>query len=107
MNHNCNTNNLPSRFVFHEDAGHGWLEVPHSGIVALKLQHLITGYSYRDGDTAYLEEDYDALLFIKAYLRHIGKSEEDYQAFNAICTSVYDGACSPIRNYQHYSSKSS
>lgn len=107
MNHIINADKFPSGFIFHEDAGHGWLEVPYTSIIALKLENLITGYSYQHGDMIYLEEDCDAPLFIKSYLLHIGRSENDYQSFKAICTSIYDGTCSPIRSYRHYQSTSS
>lgn len=92
---------MPSRFVFHEDAGHGWLEVPYNIIVILKLQDKISGYSYRKNDLVYLEEDCDAPLFIKAYLQHIGRNEKDFQFFYSICQNVFDGDNSPIRSYPH------
>lgn len=55
------------KFTFHTDPGHGWLEVPMSTIFALGIQNKISSYSYRRGDTAYLEEDCDASLFLEAW----------------------------------------
>lgn len=54
------------RYRFFQDAGHGWLEVPRAEVVASGAK--ISGYSYYDPatDMAYLEEDCDALAFLKA-----------------------------------------
>ena len=49
--------------TFFEDSGHGWLAVHMAHLRALGIEQKITGYSYRDGDIAYLEEDCDAALF--------------------------------------------
>jgi hypothetical protein len=53
-------------YNFHTDPGHGWLEVPMADINRLGLASKISRYSYRQGDTAYLEEDCDANLFVQA-----------------------------------------
>jgi hypothetical protein len=53
-------------YTFHTDPGHGWLEVPVAKIFQFGIQDQISGYSYRNGDTAYLEEDCDANLFIQS-----------------------------------------
>lgn len=97
-----NTFVMPSSFVFHEDAGHGWLAVPYQALVALNIQEKITGFSYRKDDMVYLEEDFDAPLFTKAYLRYNGRAESDYDWFGARNTLVYDGDYSFIRKYAHY-----
>lgn len=93
---------LPSTYTFYEDAGHGWLKVPYSAVVFLKLQKLISKYSYRNGSNVYLEEDADAPAFIKSYLKHIGRPETDFQYFFDHCNTVYDGLISSIRNYPSY-----
>jgi hypothetical protein len=93
---------MPTRFTYYEDSGHAWLEVPYSALVTLNLHHQITGYSYQQDNMVYLEEDYDAVLFAKAYLSYIGKRENDYEIFRAICIQISDGNFSKIRNYQHY-----
>ena len=53
-------------YPFHEDAGHGWLEVPMQYLKDLNILKDISGYSYKsyDGKTAYLEEDLDASVFL-------------------------------------------
>lgn len=54
------------RYRFFADPGHGWLEVPHSEVVASGAK--ISACSYYDPvtDMAYLEEDGDLLSLLKA-----------------------------------------
>lgn len=54
------------RYRFFTDPGHGWLEVSRREVVASGA--VISAYSYYDPvtDMAYLEEDCDALAFLKA-----------------------------------------
>ncbi len=59
-------------FIFHEDPGHGWLEVPLSLIKELNIQNKISIYSYKDRDKAYLEEDCDFPVFFYAYQEKYG-----------------------------------
>jgi len=53
------------KLTFHCDRGHGWLEVPMSDLETLGIAGLISAYSYAKGNTAYLEEDCDADLYIQ------------------------------------------
>ncbi len=53
------------KLTFHCDRGHGWLEVKQADIETLGIAGLISAYSYAQGDTAYLEEDCDATLYIE------------------------------------------
>ena len=55
-------------YTFHNDPGHGWLEVPREEAIAAGILNRISEYSYqsRDGRTLYLEEDCDAALFVEA-----------------------------------------
>jgi hypothetical protein len=57
---------MTTTYTFHTDPGHGWLEVPMTDIDRLGLASKISRYSYRKGETAYLEEDCDASLFVEA-----------------------------------------
>ncbi len=50
------------RYTFFSGPGHGWLMVPLAEIKGLD----VSGYSYRDRDHAYLEEDCDASLFLRS-----------------------------------------
>jgi hypothetical protein len=53
-------------YTFHNDPGHGWLEVPKSDLEQIGVTEQITPFSYQDEQNAYLEEDLDADVFIKA-----------------------------------------
>ena len=78
--------NEPKIYVFHSDPGHGWLAVKIKELVDLGVAEKISSYSYQKGQTAYLEEDCDAGIFIKA-LEERGiefKSRSSYQEHTAI-----------------------
>lgn len=72
------------------DVCHGWLSVKIKEIYELGLEDKISVYSYKKGQTAYLEEDCDAPLYLKA------------QRDRGVDVQVSYGKCqerSPIRNY--------
>jgi len=55
-------------FTFYFDAGHGWLAVSETQAAMVGLtEGDFTAYSYREGDMLYLEEDCDALTFVRAW----------------------------------------
>lgn len=81
-------------YNFFQDPGHGWLAVPLVDIKELGIEHIITGYSYQKGGTAYLEEDCDASVFFKAYEDKFGKKPE--------YVSKHTNGTSPIRSYGGY-----
>jgi len=59
------------QYRWHTDPAHGWLEVPQAEIDALGIRDQISAYSFsginRDNvPVAYLEEDCDAIVFLKA-----------------------------------------
>lgn len=58
--------NEPATIVFHEDGGHGWLQVPMLLVKQLGITEKISGYSYKYKGDAYLEEDCDLSLFFRA-----------------------------------------
>lgn len=89
----------PATIVFHEDPGHGWLQVPHSLLRSLKIDKKITGYSYRDAYNAYLEEDQDLSTFLNAIGIQAGSQAN--KDFWSICEQVYKEN-TPIRNKKHY-----
>ncbi len=91
---------LPNEFRFIADSGHSWLEVPYIVLVQLGIAGKISKYSYLRNDMAYLEEDCDAGIFIKAYLNAVGKPL-DYVYFYSMVTEVYQEN-TPIRSYSHY-----
>ena len=64
-------------FTFHEDPGHGWLEVPVADLVKVGLTlDDISPYSFISGSgrSVYLEEDLDAGVFHKAWIAKFGKA---------------------------------
>lgn len=52
--------------IRYADPGHSWYKVPHKLLEQLGITNLITHYSYKRGDFAYLEEDCDATTLIQA-----------------------------------------
>lgn len=53
------------QITYHQDAGHGWIEVPRSLLLEHGVECLITSYSYQSGDRVFLEEDQDAATLLK------------------------------------------
>lgn len=53
-------------YVFHTDPGHGWLAVNREELERLGILYDISEYSYQRGVEVYLEEDSDAVRFLKA-----------------------------------------
>jgi hypothetical protein len=62
----ANGRNAPAVIVFHEDGGHGWLQIPQALSTELGITGAISQYSYLDANFFYLEEDCDLSLFFKA-----------------------------------------
>ena len=58
--------NKMASIQFHEDASHGWLQVPKKLLAQLGILNKITPYSYEDNIYAYLEEDCDLDTFFMA-----------------------------------------
>ena len=72
-----NQMDLKMTFNYHMDAGHGWLEVSLSECLANGLTPKdFSRFSYRSGDTLFLEEDMDARIFDKAYQKTQGQKLE-------------------------------
>ena len=89
----------PAVIIFHKDPGHGWLQVPHSILRSLKIEKKITGYSYRDRNNAYLEEDCDLSTFMTAI--GIKAGSQANKDFWSICPQEFKEN-TPIRNKAHY-----
>ena len=81
------------KFKFHFDAGHGWLQVHLTDLYDIDLTpEDFTRFSYRNGDWLYLEEDLDAITFIRQW-------ERQHDGFVRIVDHIDDGYNSPIRNF--------
>ena len=78
-------------YTYHNDPGHGWVEVPLTEIKRLGLK--ISPYSYRWGPMAYLEEDCDYTLWAEAK-RAAG---EEFAV-----REIYMNDYSPIREYRSF-----
>jgi hypothetical protein len=76
-----------------QDPGHGWLQVPMTEIKKLGLAQKISVYSYRKGDSAFLEEDCDMSLFIQA----MNATGQEFK-LNEVHTN-YD---SPVRSFSRF-----
>ena len=87
---------------YHSDAGHAWLKVPKALLVTLGIADKITGYSYEYLDQAYLEEDQDAVLYMKT-LFPMGFDSGMYKIFRQMyIREINDGDESNIRNFKRY-----
>ena len=79
------------KYTFFSDPGHGWLEVPIREIDALGIRGEISSYSYYDRGLAFLEEDSDLLVFLRAKhsrgetveLRHVHEEHTPIRGFQS------------------------
>lgn len=55
-------------FNFYSDPAHGWCQVPITLINELGIKDKISDYSYMRGDYAYLEEDCDYSVLVRALI---------------------------------------
>jgi hypothetical protein len=66
MTRNEESKQMAIKFI--SDPGHGWLEVTTQACAAVGLTaQSFSRYSYRKGNTFYLEEDCDANVFMHAF----------------------------------------
>lgn len=89
---------VPEVFNWYEDAGHSWLEVPFDLLYEWGIVDDISTYSYMNDNMAYLEEDCDMPIFLKAYREHTGHS------LSRENVNMIEDDRSPVRNYSHYKS---
>lgn len=83
---------MKKKYRFIEDPGHGWLEVDRAEIKRLGVEAQISAWSYIKGDKAYLEEDCDAGVFLRA-------KTEAGEEFELV--EVYQDP-TPVRNYRSW-----
>jgi len=84
-------------FTLYYDAGHGWLAVPMHIAASVGLtEGDFSAYSYREGNTLYLEEDMDALTFVRAWEAEHGE---------IVTHGVDHGSWSTIRNLERVRSR--
>lgn len=63
-------------FKVYADPQHAWVAVKVKMLEELGIADKISGFSYLKGKTAYLEEDCDLGVFVKAYTEKFGKKPE-------------------------------
>jgi hypothetical protein len=73
------------------DPGHGWAAVAMQELFALGIADKISRYSYRKGETAFLEEDCDMFTYMEAIKGQPYEIKTHHTNNN-----------SPIRNYNQY-----
>ena len=56
-------------YTYHQDPGHGWMQIKLTELGRLGIWDRISDYSYSDGEYAYLEEDSDMSKAIRAIER--------------------------------------
>lgn len=79
---------------FYSDAGHGWGAVKRGLIDTLGIADKISGYSYQNGNTVYLEEDLDLTTLTKALTLSGGTVK---------FIEKHTNGRSPIRSYDRFS----
>jgi hypothetical protein len=78
---------------FHNDGGHGWVACKKDLVIALGIAGSISRYSYQRGGTAYLEEDCDMPILMRAI---------EAKGVRVVLRDKYRDE-SPIRGYQSFS----
>lgn len=81
-------------FNYYQDPGHGWIAVPRKLLEELSILDQITSYSYQRKDMVYLEEDYDASTFLRAYRKHFNQ--------DPVFREHHTNRDSRIRGYDYY-----
>ena len=83
---------MKTNYIFHSDPGHAWLAVKKAELKRLKIDFMISSFSYMNGETAYLEEDRDAEVFLNAKKAkgEMVNIKDSYREHT------------PIRNYENY-----
>lgn len=69
------------------DAGHGWVKVPYTDLVALGIENDISSYSYMTQTSVWLEEDCDWSKFYDAYKAKFGEDMK-YEVSNVDHSAV-------------------
>jgi len=86
-------------FDFYSDPGHGWVKVSVGELVKVDLLPSdFSTYSYRRGDTLYLEEDCDAPKFLKFWAQAYPDCDIEFK-------DHFTNNRSRIRSYPHNSKK--
>lgn len=85
-------------YRFFSDPGHGWLEVPKKELAELGIAEKISAYSYQSRQMAYLEEDCDLAVFLRAKGFPVGQVAK----FWPQVVEIEANQDSPVRNMPSY-----
>jgi len=85
-------------YTFYCDPGHGWLKVEKKELIELGIADNISHCSYSKGEFAYLEEDCDVAIFLRAK----GLLIDDKMSHEFKYKSQHTNRSSRIRNYPSY-----
>ena len=88
--------------TFHSDPSHGWLEVEAEDLKILGIWGEITSYSYKNCSKVYLEEDLDAVTYLKKVFPD-GWDSPEYKQFLTLLHGEEHEEHSFIRNLSPYS----
>lgn len=83
------------------DNAHGWFEVSYTDLVILNIHLLISGYSYRNRDEVYLEEDSDIVHYIKAIFGESYGNDPAFHVWKSQTTEKHEEDIF-IRKLKHY-----
>lgn len=87
------------KMQFYSDAGHGWLKVKRTDLVALGIEKSISSYSYQRKEYVYLEEDCDMQKFIFALAK---QGDYDFSYLASLIKTIHSNRSSRIRNYKRF-----
>lgn len=79
----------------YHDASHAWLAVKRRELDRLGILGTISSYSFQRGKTVYLEEDADAMTFLRAHAK-ANPNSQPIKVYNSHCER------SPIRSYDRF-----
>jgi hypothetical protein len=79
---------MKKKLILFESPGHGWLRVPLKDLDDLGIRDRVTGFSYIDGEFAYLEEGVD----MPVYLEAVNLARDDIDYFDPCEVLIWDFA---------------
>ena len=95
---------LTRKLTYFSDAGHGWLGVKRETLKILNIADQVSGYSYEttSGQTVYLEEDRDMVIFLHALAESLKMGKVEFSAWLASRIHHSASTRSHIRSKPHY-----
>ena len=91
-------NHPKTAFVYHQDPGHGWLEVSQADMDDVGLSYInfsSCSYVSTDGELLFLEEDCDMPKFLAAYKVKYSGAPQIVEAYSDPCF-IRDLSSNPV-----------